>query len=318
MIDYNRIVKRIKKSENIFVMGHKAIDFDSLGSCLAISELSERLKKKCYIILEDTKLEEGIKKSLDYLKEYSDKYRIGKLSDYSDKIKKGSLLVIVDTYSEKRTQSPKLVSLINNKIYIDHHLFGNPIDDNYFISTKVSSNCEMLVHLFIKKQMRINKYVATIMLTGLDIDSNSFGIKTTEKTHEAAAYLHHCGAELNVANSFSKTKLADYIKIQKIIFKTKFYRKKYAIVVGNRDTIYERKNLAVISDTLLMFDNVNVSIAIGYLGRKLVGVSARSTEYNVEELMQKFGGGGSKNNAACQIENKTLKEVYKLIKGELK
>lgn len=318
MIDYNRIAKRIKKSENIFVMGHRAIDFDSLGSCLAISELCERLKKKCYIILEDAKLEEGIKKSLEYLEENNDKFKIGKLNDYSEKIKKGSLLIIVDTYSDKRTQSPKLCNLMDNKIYIDHHLFGDPLNENYFISTKVSSNCEILAHMFMKKKLRINKYTATIMLTGIDIDSNSFSVKTTEKTHEAAAYLQHCGGELNVANGFSKTKLADYIKIQKIIFKTKFYRKKYAIVVGNRDAIYERKNLAIISDTLLMFDNVNVSIAIGYLGKRLVGVSARSTEYDVEELMKKFGGGGSKNNAACQIENKTLKAVYTLIKGELK
>ena len=50
MIDYGKIIKKLKKSENIFVMGHKAIDFDSFGSCLAISELAERLDKKCYII----------------------------------------------------------------------------------------------------------------------------------------------------------------------------------------------------------------------------------------------------------------------------
>lgn len=318
MIDYGKIIKKLKKSENIFVMGHKAIDFDSFGSCLAISELAERLDKKCYIIIEDAKLEEGIKKSLEYLKDNNDKFKIGKLNDYLEKIKTNSLLVIVDTYSEKRSQAPKLCNLINNKIYIDHHLFGEPLNNNYFIDAKVSSNCEILAHLFMKKRMRINKYTATVMLTGLDIDSNSFSIKTNEKTHEAAMYLHHCGAELNVANSFSKTRLADYIKIQKIIFKTKFYKKKYAIVVGNRDTIYERKVLATISDTLLLFDNVDVSFAIGYLGKRLVGVSARSSSANVEEIMQKFGGGGSKNNAACQIENKTLKEVYKLIRGELK
>ena len=317
MIDYNKIVKRIKKSENIFVMGHKAIDFDSFGASLAISEMCERLKKKCYIILEDTKLEEGIKKSLEYLEENNNKFKIGKLNEYAEKIKKGSLLIIVDTYSEKRSQSPKLCSLVNNKIIIDHHLFGSPIDENYFINAKVSSTCEILAHMFMQKRMRINKYVATVMLTGIIIDSNSFSVKTTEKTHEAATYLHHCGAELNVANSFSKTRLADYIKIQKIIFKTKFYKKKYAIVVGNRDTIYERKNLAVISDTLLMFDNVNVSLAIGYIGKKIVGISARSVDYDVQLLMEKFGGGGTKTNAACQIENKTLKEVYNLIKGEL-
>ncbi len=318
MISYNKIAKRIKKSDNVFVMGHKAIDFDAFGAALAVNEVCERLKKKCYIILEDSKLEEGIKKSFEYLNDNEIRPKIGKYIDYADKIKENSLLVIVDTYSEKRVQSTKLCSLIDNKIFVDHHLFGSPINSDYFIDAKTSSTCEMLAHMFINKNMRLNKYVATILLTGINIDSNNFSIKTTSKTHEAAAYLYRCGAELNTSNNFSKTRLSDYMRIQKIIFKTKFYKKKYAIVLGNRDTIYERKNLAVISDTLLMFDNVIMSVAIGYIGKKIVGVSARSVSYNVEELMKKFGGGGTKTNAACQIEGKTIKEVYSLIKGELK
>ncbi|HOP65612.1 MAG TPA: DHH family phosphoesterase [Bacilli bacterium] len=318
MINYNKIIKRIKKSENVFVMGHKAIDFDAFGACLAISELCERLNKKCYIIIEDPKLEEGTKKGLEYINENNNKFNIGKYSDYKDKIKKDTLLIIVDTYSSKRAQSSKLVNLTSNIIYIDHHLFGEPVNDNYFIDSKVSSTCEILTNLFIEKKMRINKYTATVMLTGINIDSNNFSVKTNEKTHKAAAYLHHCGADLSTANNFSKTKLVDYIKIQKIIFKTKFYKKKFAIVVGNQESIYERKNLAIISDTLLLFDGVVASFAIGYIGKKIAGISARGNDYNVQKIMKKFGGGGSKTNAACQIENITLKEAYEMIKGELK
>ncbi len=318
MVNYEKIIKRIKKSTNVIVMGHKAIDFDSLGSCLAISELCDRLKKKCYIVLEDAKLEEGIKKGISYIEENNLKCRLVKYTEAKEKVKKETLLIIVDTYSDKRSQAPRLCNLVTNIIYIDHHLFGKPVDENYFINAKVSSACEILIQLFIKKRMRINKYTATIMLCGLKIDSNSFAIKTTEKTHECAAYLHHCGADLPISNSFTKTKLSEYIKIQKIIFKTEFYRKKYAIVVGSREEVYERKNLATIADTLMLFSNCEASFTIGYLGKKLVGVSARSNTLDVEAIMQKFGGGGSKTNAACEISGKTIKEVKQMLKGELK
>lgn len=316
MVNYERIVRRIKKSDNIFVMGHKNIDLDSLGTCLAVYDLCDEYKKKSFIVIDDVKFDNGIKKALEFIK-LNCRVKIGKSSEFKDKIKKNSLLIIVDTYSEKRSQAPKLYNIIPNSLFIDHHLFGIPINEDYFIDSKVSSTCEIMTHLFLRRKMKINKYVATVMLAGIDIDTNNFSIKTGHKTHEACAFLIKCGAGVNTANGFSRTKLEDYIKIQKIVFKTEFYKKKYAIVFGNKDTIYERKELAMISDTLTLFNNVEASFAIGYIDKNIIGISARSLEKDVEIIMAKFGGGGHKNNAACQIENKTFKEVEKMIKGEL-
>lgn len=316
MINYEKIVRRIKKSDNIFVMGHKNIDFDSLGTALAVCDLCDKFDKKSFLIIDDNKFDGGIKKALEYIKT-NYKVKIGKTSEYRDKIKKKSLLIIVDTYSEKRSQSPKLYNEVPECIFIDHHLFGSPINENYFIDSKVSSTCEVMTQLFLRRRSKINKYVATVLLAGINIDSNNFSIKTSAKTHEACAYLLKCGAELHVATDFSRTKLEDYIKIQKAVFKTEFYKRKYAIVFGDKDIIYERKELATISDTLLLFSNVEASFAIGYIDKNLIGISARSIEQNVEMIMAKFGGGGHKNNAACQIEDKTFKEIEKMIKGEL-
>lgn len=315
MESYDKLIKRIRKSSNVFVMAHKNIDLDGLGASLAINELCNFLKKKCYIIIEDMKFDGSVKRGLDYIEE-NYKCNIGKIGEFKDKID-NSLLVLVDTYSDKRSQSPKLCTMIKNILYVDHHLFGDPLNDDFWINSKVSSTCEMLTEIFSKKKIKINKYAATIMLSGIDVDTNNYSIKTTYKTHEAVAFLLKKNADLNVAINFTRTKIEEYIKIQKIVFKTEFYKKKYAIVIGGKDEIYERKSLAVISDTLLMFNNVDASFAIGFIDKGLIGVSARSMEKDVEKIMTKFGGGGHKNNAACQIEGKDLEKIKKQIKEEL-
>ena len=45
----------IKKSKTIFLMGHKDLDLDALGSCIGMYNILSRKKKKCYIIIDDTK-----------------------------------------------------------------------------------------------------------------------------------------------------------------------------------------------------------------------------------------------------------------------
>ncbi len=316
MVNYEKMIRRIKKSENIFIMGHKNIDFDSLGACLAVNNICEYFNKKSYIVLEDSKFDGGIKKALKYIDENL-KVNIGKFADLKSRVNKNSLMVIVDTFNESRSQSPKFCLMFENVIFIDHHLFGKAINENYYIDSKVSSVCEMLAYLFEKRRMKLNKYIATIMLAGIDIDSNNYSMKTTYRTHNAVSFLLKSGAELMVSTDFTRTKIEDYIKIQKIIFKTEFYKKKYAIVLCEKDVIYERKSLAIISDNLLMFSNVEASFAIGFLDKDLIGISARSVEMDVAQIMQDLGGGGSKNNAACQIEGTNLKEIEKLVKEKL-
>ena len=44
--------KRIKKAKVIFLMAHKDLDLDALGSCVGLSLLLKNRKKDCYIIID--------------------------------------------------------------------------------------------------------------------------------------------------------------------------------------------------------------------------------------------------------------------------
>lgn len=310
------IFKKIKKASNIFIMGHKNLDLDALGACVGMTYICKKLRKTSYIILQDKKHDESIKKALSYL-EGKNTYNFIKYSEALNLLDEESLCIIVDTYSEKRTQSYKLASKINNKLIIDHHLFGKPISRDYIIDTKVSSTCELFYNIFKNKNLKIDKYCATLLLSGIILDTNNFSMKTTVKTLDTVKYLFKRKADNILAHSFFKTNMNEYQKIQKVIFKTEFYNQKYAFVKCNRNQFYDTEDLAKICDTLLMFDNVEVAFAIGYINEEEVGCSARSIKINVASIMKKFGGGGHKYNAACLIKNKTIDELTREIKEEI-
>ena len=56
--------KRIKRAKVIFLMAHKDLDLDALGSCVGLSLILKQRKKDCYIIIDDKKHELGVEKIL--------------------------------------------------------------------------------------------------------------------------------------------------------------------------------------------------------------------------------------------------------------
>ena len=311
------ILKKIKKAKNVFIMGHKNLDLDALGACVSIAAICRRNRRKSYIILQDTKLDESIKKAMEYLKEKTN-YTFLKYKEAEELINDESLCIIVDTYSERRAQSYKLTTKINNKLIIDHHLFGKPLNNDYIIDTKVSSTCELILRIFKNKKIKFDKFTSTILLSGIIIDTNNYSIKTTANTLDSVKSLLKWGAENTVAHSFNKVDMNEYQKIHKIIFKTEFYNKKYAFVKCDNKKIYDREELAKICDTLLMFENVEAAFAIGHISKEEIGCSARSIKINVANIMSKFSGGGHKYNAACQLKSVSLNEMVDKLKEVLK
>ena len=68
------------------------------------------------------------------------------------------------------------------------------------------------------------------------------------------------------------------------------------------------------ADGLLKIENVRMSIVCFQLKPDVVGISARSSgEFNVQVIMEKFGGGGHQNVAGAQVKNGDLMEIKQRI-----
>ena len=68
--------KMIEKSSNIYIMAHNHLDLDAINSCIAFAYYLNIINKKSYIIVDETKHEEGVKKTLD-------RFYHGKICDYT-------------------------------------------------------------------------------------------------------------------------------------------------------------------------------------------------------------------------------------------
>ena len=50
-----KLNREIRKSNSIFLMAHRDLDLDALGSCIGMYLYLKSKKKKCYIIIDDIK-----------------------------------------------------------------------------------------------------------------------------------------------------------------------------------------------------------------------------------------------------------------------
>lgn len=147
------------------------------------------------------------------------------------------------------------------------------------------------------------------MLAGIEVDTNEFNIKTSPETFKTAAYLLELGANNIDKQNLLKENKENYCKRQDFIKKSYMINKNMALCVMDKN-IYERYQLALISEDLLQFDDVEASFTIGFIDKNIIGISARSIgEIDVEAIMRSLGGGGHQTDAACTIESKKLEEV---------
>jgi c-di-AMP phosphodiesterase-like protein len=176
----------------------------------------------------------------------------------------------------------------------------------------------MLTELLSKKKIKVDEDIATILLSGIVLDTNNFVIKTTKDTYKASYILADQGAKPDFVQFLLKQDIKKYVERQKVITSVKQI-KNVAITTGRSTIKYRREELAKIADTLLQFDKIEASFVIGKLDNKSIGVSARSLgNINVGKILEIFNGGGDENEAGACINNTTIKKVNEEILNIIK
>ena len=167
-------------------MGHKDPDLDSLGSGLGLCEIIESFGKKAYIFLNDKHLEDynsNINQSFQKMEK-----DIMCVNDRNyKKIEGSTLLIITDTHIKERLEYPKLVEIYDT-IVLDHHIKNkNYIKDTKFlyIDSNLSSMSEIITYYAEFVNIDLDNVIATILLAGIEIDTNGFNLKTTSRTEIA-------------------------------------------------------------------------------------------------------------------------------------
>ena len=308
--EFDLFEKKIKKFDNVFIMGHKHIDLDAFGAALGIYCYVLNSKKKAYIIIDDKKIEKSVKKIIN---DFENQINIIKSSEAKELCNQNTLLVIVDTNKSYLLQSEVIFNLVKERVVIDHHnISSSSISENealIFNDRSVSSTCEIITNMLDYHKYLIEPEVATVLLAGIVLDTNNFVIKTTTNTYYAAYYLTKCGADPKQVQYLFKQDIREYAEMQKVITEVKVI-KNIAISKGLQTRVYRREELAKIADIILLFNNIEASFVIGKISDG-IGISARSMgNIGVGPILETFGGGGDNYEAAVVIKDKKLNEVF--------
>ena len=316
-----KLNKAIRKAKIIFIMAHKDLDLDALGSSIGMYMILKRRRKKAYIVIDDKVHEPGVEKVLRELEGCIEVIKSEDLDEYMYPRNKKNLLMILDTNKKDLVQSELALKKIENKLIIDHHDLGkSTIKDAIMIDDpKVSSTCEMITSLIEYYDVEIDSYYATILLSGIVLDTNNYTLNTTAETFYTSYYLTSLGASAKKVQYLLKQDIEEYTERQKLLSAIETIDGKIAITKATPYTEYRREDLAKVADTLLFFNNIEASFVIGRIGKETVGLSARSLgNYDIIKILEKLGGGGDTFNGAAKFENKTISEVEKELKKLIK
>ena len=316
-----KINSEIRKSNKVFLMAHKDLDLDALGSCIGMYLFLKRKKKDCYIVIDDQNHELGVEKVLIELEGCIDIIKSEAIDKYLDPKESKNLIIILDTNKSELTQSKDLLKKINRRIVIDHHDIGKTSikEGLLIIDNEVSSACEMVTRLLEEFDVEIEPYYATVLLAGIVLDTNNFTLKTRAETYYAAYYLSSLGASAKKVQYLLKQDLNEYTEREKLLTDIETINNKIAITKASSHTIYRREDLAKVAETLLFFNNIEASFVIGKIDKEIVGISARSLgNFDINKILVKLGGGGDTYSGAAKFDDTTISKVEQELKEILK
>lgn len=313
MVDvFRTLTEIIKKYDKVCIMTHKNPDLDGLGASICLYKIITSFKKECDIIDTDEPKDRSVLKMYEILQENKVEIKLKNENKALRDITENTLLIILDVHKEEMIENKGILEKSKHVIVLDHHIKGtNYIKETElsYINSSISSVTEFMVYYLKYLNKSVEPIIATIMITGMEIDTSNYKLKTTEKTYEAAAILTSMGADSILKQELLKETKEAYLKRSYFVNKSDMINENMALCMMD-NLIYTPKDLAEISEQLLQFDKVEASFTIGRIEKNVVGVSARSLgNVNVEEIMSALGGGGHLTDAAAQLENTKMEKV---------
>jgi len=318
-INIQKLEKLFEESHRVFIMPHIHPDTDALGAAMGILKLAQTFNKEAYIVIDTNGSDKTVNKIIQLIE-----YEYVVFLDYIispvlalDFINREDLLVLVDHHSFGQTIEPKIISKTKKLVIIDHHRKLSDAVPNALIShiePYASSSVELVTEMIdlASKDVEINQFEATVMLSGIMVDTNNFIYRTGSRTFEAAAILRKFGADTFKVKTILREGLEEIQLKSQLLSIAEVIHSKFSLVIVPNDIPTSRNLLAKVADMLLEIDNTVASFALGYFEEGMVGISARSLEgFNVQIIMEKFNGGGHLNNAGAQIETKEIDNVKK-------
>lgn len=320
------LVSAMKKASNVLVMGHRNADFDSIGSCVGLTRLAMYCGARVNMIV--NRSDRNLTGMLELLGTEED--FLGVLIDEAaafDLVETGTLVVVGDVNNVSIMESPELARRAGTLAIIDHHRkvaeFDRPVAIEYIEPSASSASelvAEMLEQVLPKDELPSQE--ATLLLSGIILDTQQFTRSTGTRTFSAAMFLRDCGAMPEVVMAMNRTSMDDYQREGRFRQNILLYRGQCAIACAQTDNAAEagpadRIIAAKAANNLLSVEGIEASFALMKIG-DVIHISARSSgSLNVQLILEKIGGGGHYDAAGAQLSGITMREAVEQLKAAI-
>ncbi len=319
------LVSAMKKASNVLIMGHKYADYDSFGSCVGLARMAMYCGARVNVIVNPS--DRGIfgcREMLDGEEDFLGVFVDGAMG--LDLLETGTLVVVSDVNNVRQMESFDIFSRAASVAVIDHHRkvaeFERPLVIEYIEPSASSASelvAEMLEQVLAKDEL--TPHEASLLLTGIILDTQKFTKNTGTRTFSAAMFLRDCDAEPDTIVHLDRTSLDDYMREGRFRQNVMIYRGVTAITCPQSDAAEtgpaDQVIAAKAANNLLTVAGVEASFALIRIG-DTIHISARSLgRINVQLILEQLRGGGHYNAAGAQLTDVTMKEAIELLKGAI-
>ncbi len=302
--------------ENVVIMGHTGMDFDCFGAAMGMQRAARCAGKQPYIICDNMS---GVKKMVERVNEVSDYQGMLISPEQAETIvDKNTMIVIVDTHRPSLIPCPKLLEKTDRIIMIDHHRrstdFITPVSLTHH-EPYASSTCEMVTELlqFMNVGESLTNLEAQCLYMGILMDTKNFILKTGVRTFEAASYLRRYGLDTVAVKQMFAVDKAMFDERSEIVSGMKRVFDNIAISVCQKQFDNMRVIASQAADEMMNIENIEASFVV-YPMDSQICISGRSLgEVNVQEILEKLGGGGHLTGAGAQLSGYSYEKVEEML-----
>lgn len=306
--------KIIKSKNKILVLNPKKPDGDSIGSALALWCALKKINKQPELYCPDS-----IPQKFNFL---------NGADQFKDSIdsKNYDLLISLDFAELEAFKIPG--SLLKSQdiflVNIDHHITNTHFGNLNVIDPSSAACCEIIYFLIKKLGIKIDKEIATALLTGLSTDTGSFQhSNTTSRVLNIASILLSHGAKLRkISSEVYNTKSVPALKLWGLALKRLYFDKKRKIsvsIITKKDFGELNATLSDLEGAITLLSNVpgsKATILFSEYEDKIKG-SLRTENDNVDVsyLASFLGGGGHRKASGFTLDGEIAKarEGWKIL-----
>ncbi len=308
-MNFNELINKINEYDLITIFRHINPDPDAFGSQFGLKYWIElNFPNKTVFALGEQDSEDEFFPMMDVV---------------TSDILKNSLAIIVDTATSERVDGNyKDADFI---IKIDHHIDTDAYGDLNYVKVKSAATCQLLAEIFFEyNEYKLNQKVAETLYRGLLTDTLAFRTSnTTSETLLIASKLSEYDLDIPQLNRdmFDKH-LSEFEFSTKLRSKLKLSNNKKLgyVVMDIEDVNTSGLSAHQIRSNVAQFNAIKELQIWSVFTEKIVDGkilydgSLRSKTIPLNELAQKFNGGGHKN--ACGVKDLNKNEL-KIIIDEL-